>query len=424
MRLRISGGRVIDPAHGVDKVQDIYVADGKIVALGKAPEGFSADREISALHHIVCPGLIDLCARLREPGQPHKATIASETVAAASAGITTLCCPPDTDPVTDTPAVVELIHHRAAQSGKARVLPLGALTKGLAGNEIAEMMALTETGCVAISNAGRAVTNTLVMRRAMEYAATHDLLLILRAQDYWLSHGGCAHEGKVSTRLGLPGIPESAETVALARDLLLIEQTGVRAHFGQISTTRAVQMIGRAQHDGLPVSADVSAHQLHLTEMDLGHFDSACHVSPPLRTLRDRDGLRKGVADAVITAICSDHQPHEPDAKLMPYTQTEPGISALETLLPLTLRLVDEGVLPLMEALARLTSQPARILGLDAGSLATGKPADICIYDPDRYWTLSTANLVSRGHNTPFLGWELKGRVTHTLLGGRLVYEL
>lgn len=424
MRLRISGGRVIDPAQRVDKVQDVYVAEGKIVALGKAPDGFTADREIVVRHQVVCPGLIDLCARLREPGQPHKATIASETAAAASAGITTLCCPPDTDPVIDTPAVVELIHHRAAQAGKAHVLPLGALTKGLAGNEIAEMMALTETGCVAISNAGQPVTNTLVMRRAMEYAATHNLLLILRAQDYWLSHGGCAHEGKVSTRLGLPGIPESAETAGLARDLLLIEQTGVRAHFGQLSTARAVQLIGRAQHDGLPVSADISAHQLHLTEMDLGHFDSACHVSPPLRTLRDRDGLRKGLADGVIAVVCSDHQPHEPDAKLVPFTETEPGISALESLLPLTLRLVDEGVFPLMEALARLTSQPARILGIEAGSLAIGKPADICIYDPDRYWALSAATLTSYGHNTPFLGWEFKGRVTHTFLGGRVVYEL
>ncbi len=422
MRLRITGGRVIDPAHGVDKVQDVYVAEGKIIALGKPPDGFSADREIAARHQIVCPGLIDLCARLREPGQPHKATIVSETAAAASAGITTLCCPPDTDPVTDTSAVVELIHHRATQAGKARVLPLGALTKGLAGNEIAEMMALTETGCVAISNAGRPVTNTLVMRRAMEYAATHNLLLMLRAQDYWLSHGGCAHEGKVSTRLGLPGIPESAETAGLARDLVLIEQTGVRAHFGQLSTARAVQMIGRAQHDGLPVSADVSAHQLHLTEMDLGHFDSACHVAPPLRTLRDRDGLRKGLADGVIAAVCSDHQPHEPDAKLLPFTETEPGISALESLLPLTLRLVDEGVLPLTEALARLTSRPARILGIEAGSLAIGQPADICIFDPERYWTLSADSLVSHGHNTPFLGWEFKGRVTYTLLDGKLVH--
>ncbi len=424
MRLRISGGRVIDPAHGVDKVQDVYVADGKIVALGKTPDGFSAEREIDVRHQIVCPGLIDLCARLREPGQPHKATIASETAAAASAGITTLCCPPDTDPVIDTPAVVELIHHRSTLSGKARVLPLGALTKGLAGNEIAEMMALSETGCAAISNAARPITNTLVMRRAMEYAATHNLLLILRAQDYWLAHGGCAHEGKVSTRLGLPGIPESAETAGLARDLLLIEQTGVRAHFAQLSSARAAQMIGRAQHDGLPVSADVSAHQLHLTEMDLGHFDSACHVLPPLRTLRDRDGLRKGLADGIIAAICSDHQPHEPDAKLVPFTETEAGISALESLLPLSLRLVDEGVLSLTEALARLTSRPARILGIEAGNLAPGKPADICIYDPDRYWTLSAETLTSRGHNTPFIGWEFKGRVTHTLLGGSLVYEL
>lgn len=424
MRISIVGGRIIDPAHHLDRVQDLHIHDGRIAALGKAPDGFKAERTLDARGHVVCPGLVDLCARLREPGQQHKATIASETRAAAAGGITTLCCPPDTDPVIDTPAVAELIHQRAEQAGHARVLMLGALTQGLAGAQLSEMMALTEAGCVGVSNALRPVTNTQVMRRAMEYAATHNLTVFLYAEDAWLRGKGCVHEGVVSTRLGLPGIPESAETTALARDLLLIEQTGVRAHFTHLSSARAVHMIARAQQEGLPVSAGVSAHQLYLTEMDVSDFNSDCHVIPPLRGMRDRDGLRAGVAQGIIGAICSDHQPHDPDAKLAPFMATQPGISALETLLPLTLRLVDEGVFgTLGDALAHVTYLPARQLGLAAGTLAPDRAADICIFDPNHYWTLDKNTLVSRGHNTPFAGWEFKGRVAYTLLGGKLVYE-
>lgn len=423
MKITIKDGRLIDPINGVDQVQGLHLDAGRIVALGKAPAGFKAEREIAAHGRIVCPGLIDLSARLREPGFKHKATISSETAAAAAAGITTLCCPPDTLPVVDTPAVAELIHQRAAQAGKARVLVLGALTKGLAGVELSEMAALKEAGCVGVSNALHPVSNALVMRRAMEYAATHGITVFLHAEDAQLAAGGCAHEGVVSTRLGLPAIPESAETAAVARELILIEQTGARAHFCRLSSARAAQMVGRAQHDGLPVTADVGAHHLHLTDMDLGHFNSLCHVRPPLRNRRDLDALRRAVAQNTVSAVCSDHQPHEADAKLGPFSVTEPGISALETLLPLTLRLAEEGVLSLPDALARLTIGPARILGLESGTLAVGAPADICIFDPEQYWTLSEETLRSRGHNTPFLGWEFKGRVTHTLLAGEVVYE-
>ncbi len=424
MKISIKNGRLIDPANGIDAVQDLHIAAGRIAALNKAPSGFRAERVIDARGCVVCPGLIDLCARLREPGFEHKATIASETAAAAAAGITTLCCPPDTDPVIDTPAVAQLIHQRAVQAGKARVLTLGALSKSLAGTELSEMAALKEAGCVGISNALHPVSNTLVMRRAMEYAATHSITVFLHAEDAYLAQSGCAHEGAVSTRLGLPAIPESAETAAVARELILVEQTGVRAHFCHLSSARAVQMIGRAQQEGLPVTADVSAHHLHLTEMDLGHFNSQCHVRPPLRARRDLEGLRHGLTQNIIGAICSDHQPHEADAKLGPFSETEPGISALETLLPLSLRLAEEGVLSLSDALARLTIGPARILGIEAGALGVGARADVCIFDPEQMWTLSAQTLHSRGHNTPFLGWEFKGRVTHTLLAGEVVYEL
>lgn len=423
MRLHIKNGRVIDPASSVDQVKDVFIDNGRIVAMGTAPVDFQNARVIDASGWVVAPGLIDLCARLREPGLEHKATIASETRAAAAAGITTICLPPDTDPVIDTPAVVELIHQRAGQAGQARLVPLGALTRGLAGEQISEMAALKAAGCVGISNAQQPVDNILILRRAMEYAMTHDLTVFLHPDDSGLSNKGCVHEGAMSTRLGLPGIPQAAETAAVARALALIEQVGVRAHFCRLSTARAVQMVGRAQYDGLPVSADTAAHHLFLTEMDIMGFNSQCHVLPPLRTQRDRDGLREGVARGVITAVCSDHQPHERDAKLAPFIDTEPGISSLETLLPLMLRLVEEGVLSLSQALARLTQGPAQTLAIEGGRLTVGASADLCLFDPTRVWRVDPRQFVSRGHNTPFGGWELPGRVMLTVLEGRIVFE-
>jgi dihydroorotase len=305
----------------------------------------------------------------------------------------------------------------------ARVVVLGALTQGLQGTHLSEMGALKHAGCVGVTNALSPITNTLVLRRAFEYAATHDLTVFLHANDPWLSEQGCVHEGKVSTRLGLPGIPEAAETVGVARDLVLIEQTGVRAHFCQLSTARAAAMIGQARAQGLPVSADVTVHHLFLTELDVQGFNAQCHVRPPLRTEQDRDGLRAALAAGSISAICSDHQPHEADVKQNTFCTTEPGISGLETLLPLTLRLVHEDVLTMTAAIACLTSLPAAILGIPAGALTPGRPADLCIFDPYRRWRLDEDSLVSRGHNTPFLGQEFLGRVTHMLVGGRIVYR-
>ena len=420
----IRGGRIIDPANQLDAIADLYITDGRIAAIGDVPAAFQETESIDASGRIVCPGLIDLQARLREPGQKHKGSIASETAAAAASGITTLCCAPDTRPVIDSPAVAEQIIRRAEAAGKARVLPIGALTQGLQGEQLASMQALHAAGCVVMGNARHAVSSTLVQRRALEYAATLGLTVFINAEDPWLGAEGCVHEGPVSTRLGLAGIPECAEVIAISRDLMLIEQTGVRAHFGQLSSARAVEMIAEAKAKGLDVSADVSAHQLYLTEMDVGDFNSLCHVRPPLRSQRDRDGLRQALADGVINAVCSDHQPHDRDAKLAPFAATEPGISALETLLPLTLRLVAEGVMSLNDAISRLTSEPARILGIEAGRLNPGSIADICIFDAEQHWSVSEDKLVSSGKNTPFLGWEMVGRVSHTLLEGRQVYPL
>ena len=420
MHILIQGGRIIDPAHQFDAVTDLYVAVGRIAGLGQPPAGFKAERVIDALGRIVCPGLIDLCARLREPGLEHKATIASETRAAAAAGITTLICPPDTDPVIDEPAVVELIRRRAEAAGYARVRALGALTHRLRGERLAEMAALKEAGCVGVSDGGRPITNARVLRRALEYAATFDLTVFLTPLDPELG-SGLAHEGPVATRLGLSGIPAAAETGVIARDLELIRDIGVRAHFGRLSCARSVELVARAQAEGLPVTADVAVHHLHLTENDLVGFDSRCHVRPPFRGVRDRDALRAGLASGALSVLCSDHQPHEPDAKQAPFGDTEPGVSGLDTLLALGLRLVRDGSLPLPTLLERLTAGPARILGLDQGHLGIGAPADLCVFAPDADWLAAT--LRSRGQNSPFIGWELPGRVTHTLLEGQIVYE-
>ncbi len=420
----ISGGRVIDPAHGLDRETDLFIVDGRVAALDQAPAGFAASVEIDAREKWVCPGLIDLATQPREPGQTQKASISSEAKAAAAGGITSFCCQPNTDPVVDLPTVVELLRRRSEEATAARLLPLGALTQNLSGEKLSAMAALRDAGCVAMSDGGRPVVNSQVLRRALEYADTFEITVILTPRDPWLSEGGLAHEGAVSTRLGLIGIPEAAETAALARDLALVEQTGTRTHFGRLSTARSVELIAQALDAGLPVSADVAAHQLFLTELDLWDFNHDAYVQPPLRTVTDREALRRGVASGAIGVICSDHQPHDPDAKSGPLAAIEPGISGLDSLLALVLRLVDEGLLKLPQALATVTCNPARVLGIDRGHLAPGAQADICVIDPHAVWRLEGANIRSRGRNTPFRGWEFTGRATHTLVDGRLVFSL
>ena len=423
MKIRIKNGRVIDPASQFDARQDLYISHGKIVAIGEQPEGFEADKTIDATGLIVSPGLVDLSVRVREPGQEHTATILTETKAAAAGGVTTICVPPDTAPVIDNPTVVELIEDRAKKSGRSMVLTMGAMTQNLGNELLAEMARLKAAGCVGISNGLSPIKNSVILQRAMAYAATLDMTVFITASDPWLQSQGCVHEGAVSSRLGLGGIAESAETVALSRDLILIEQTGVRAHFHNLSTGKAVKLIREAQNRGLPVTADVSAHHLHLSEHDLGNYDSLSHVLPPFRSIRDREQLQQGVRDGVISAISSHHQPLDIDDKLGPFAETKPGISGLETLLPLTMKLVEDDEVNLHTALAALTCNPADILGIDSGQIKVGAVADICLIDPDSEYECRPLNFVSAGKNSPFEGWLFNHQVSHTLFHGRLVHE-
>lgn len=423
MNVLITGGRLIDPANGVDQIQDLFVCEGKVSRLNDNSGEIPIDKTLNASGLVVCPGLVDLQARLREPGEEHKATLDTELQAAVVGGITTICCPPDTDPVIDTPAMVQMVRQRAEEIGLTQVYPVGALTRSLAGELLTNMAALKDAGCVALGNAENAIDNTLVMRRAMQYAATFNLSVFLNALDPWLKGNGCVHEGEVSTRLGLPVIPEAAETVALARELALIETTGVRGHITQLSSGRSVTKLAEARERGLAVTAAVSAHHLHLSEQDIGEFDTRFHVIPPLRSVADRDGLRQGLAEGVIDAICSDHQPHGSDAKLAPFSESAPGISGLETLLSLTLQLVNEGVLTLPKAVAALTANPARILGIDVGQLSIGARANLCVFDPNKQWQVDAEKLRSSGTNTPFDQQTLPGVVCWTLIDGTIVHS-
>ncbi len=423
MNIHIKNGRLIDPKNMVDSLQDIYIASGRIIATGKAPAGFSADKSIDATGLVVAPGLIDLAARLREPGYEYKATLESEMDAAVAGGITSLACPPDTDPPLDEPGLVEMLKHRARALNQAHVYPVGALTYGLKGAELTEMAELADAGCMAFSQADAALTDTRVLMRAMQYAATFDFGVWLRPQDSFLARNGVAHDGEVATRLGLPAIPVCAETIALATMLKLARETGVRLHIGRISSAEGVEMVREAKKQGLQLTCDVSMNHTHLSEMDIGYFDSNCHLIPPLRSQRDRAALRAGLLDGTIDAICSNHSPVDEDAKQLPFAEAEAGATGLELLLPLVLKWAGQEKIALSDAIAKVTVQPARILAVDAGHLTVGAAADICIFDPARYWKVEAAALKSQGKNTPFLGMELQGKVRYTLVNGQLVYQ-
>ena len=423
MNIQIKNGRLIDPKNSIDAVCDVFIAAGRIAATGAAPKGFVAEKVIDANGLIVAPGLIDLAARLREPGYEYMATLESEMEEAVAGGVHGLACPPDTDPPLDEPGLVEMLKHRARNLNQAHVYPVAALTSGLKGQELTEMAEWADAGCVAFSQADAPLTDTRVLMRAMQYAATFGFSVWLRPQDSFLAKNGVAHDGEVATRCGLPAIPVCAETIALATMLSLARETGVKLHICRLSSAAGVELIRTAKQQGLAVTCDVSVNHVHLSEMDIGFFDPNCHLIPPLRSLRDRAALRAGLVDGTIDAICSDHSPVDEDVKQLPFAEAEPGATGLELLLPLVLKWAGEDKLALSDALAKATLRPAQILGLDAGHLSVGATADVCVFDPDAYWKVAPGALKSQGKNTPFNGHEVQGRVRYTLVNGKLVYQ-
>ncbi|MGO4153358.1 dihydroorotase [Cupriavidus sp. YAF13] len=423
MKIHIKGGRLIDPAANVDAQQDLYIAAGKIVGVGSAPADFHANKTIDAAGLIVCPGLVDLSARLREPGYEYKATLESEVAAATAGGVTSLVCPPDTDPVLDEPGLVEMLKYRARTLNQTHVYPLGALTLGLNGETLTEMSQLTEAGCIGFSQAEAPIRNTQVLLRALQYAKTFGFTVWLRPEDPYLG-GGVAASGAVASRLGLSGMSVIAETVRLHTIFELMRSTGARVHLCRLSSAAGIELVRQAKREGLAVTCDVNIHHVSLTDMDIGYFNSQMRFSPPLRSARDRDAIVAGLADGTIDALCSDHTPVDDDEKLLPFAEASPGATGLELLLPLTLRWAEEHKVPLGKALARITAEPARVLGLAAGTLAAGSAADICIFHPEQEWKVERRALKSQGKNSPWLGYEMRGRVRTTLVGGHVVYEL
>ena len=435
MKTLIRGGRVVDPASGRDEAADVAIAADRIVAIGTGSRfaDFDAERVIDASGLVVMPGLVDLAARLREPGHEHEGMLESELAAAAAGGVTSLVCPPDTDPVLDEPGLVEMLKFRARKLSRCRVFPLGALTRRLEGQVLTEMVELTEAGCVGFSQVDVPVTDTQVLMRAMQYAATHGHAVWLRPQDAWLGKGVAA-SGAIATRLGLSGVPVAAETIAMHTLLELVRITGVRLHLCRLSSAAGVALLRRAKADGLPVTADVSINSLHLTDVDIGFFNADMRLTPPLRQGADRDALRAGLVDGTIDALVSDHNPVAEDMKNLPFGEAEPGATGLELLLALALRWGADHGLPMATSLARVTCDPVRVLGDALGSLASsagrlveGGVADICLFDPDAEWSVTPDQLCSQGKHTPFAfgstGMALRGRVRATLVAGTVAFD-
>jgi dihydroorotase len=429
MKILIKNGRVINPASGFDALADVAIAAGRIVSIGAVPADFAPNKTIDASGCVVAPGLVDLSVRLREPGHEHEGMLESELAAAVAGGVTSLVCPPDTDPVLDEPGLVEMLKFRAEKLHQSRVFPLGALTRGLRGTALTPMVQLTEAGCVGFSQAEVPLEDTQVLQRALQYAASFGFTVWLRPQDMHLGKGVAA-SGALATRLGLPGVPVAAETIALHTIFELMRATGARVHLCRISSAAGLALVARAKADGLNVSCDVSINSLHLTDTDIGYFDSRMRLDPPLRQQRDRDALRQGLLDGTVDALVSDHSPVDEDAKTLPFAEAEPGATGLELLLGLACKWGDDSGAGLLRALAVLTSEPARVLGsslgtlqASAGQLIKGGVADVCVFNPNQSWTVEPSALRSQGKHTPFSGYELPVRVRWTVVGGQLAYE-
>ncbi|MBJ7310546.1 dihydroorotase [Rugamonas sp. CCM 8940] len=431
MKLHIKNGQLIDPANGIDAPHDLFIADGRIVAVGAAPAGFVAERSIDASGLVVAPGFVDLSARLREPGYEYKATLESELQAAMQGGVTSLVCPPDTDPVLDEPGLVEMLKHRAKTLNLANVHPLGALTVGLKGQALTEMAELTEAGCIGFAQAEEPIEDTTVLLRAMQYAKTFEYTVWLRPQDAHIGRGGIAHAGPLASRLGLSGVPVMSETIALHTIFELMRASGARVHLCRISSAAGIELVRAAKKEGLPLSCDVGAHHIHLTDADIGFFDSNARVTPPFRSQRDRDAIRAGLLDGTVDALCSDHTPVDDDEKLLPFGEASPGATGLELLLSLALKWADDyvagqpggGMRPLARAVGKISAEPARVAGLGSGTLSVGAVADVCLFDPAARWTVAASALASQGKHTPFLGYELSGQVRATIVAGHVAFE-
>ena len=432
MKILIQGGRVINPATGFDEVCDLAIAAGRIVAINHVPADFAPNKTINATGCVVAPGLVDLAARLREPGYEHEGMLQSELAAAVAGGVTSLVCMPDTDPVLDEPGLIEMLKFRAEKLHQSRVFPLGALTVNLKGDVLTEMVGLSEAGCVGFSQAEVPLGNTQVLQRALQYASTFGYTVWLRPQDMHLGKGVAA-SGPLATRMGLSGVPVAAETIALHTIFELMRATSAKVHICRISSAAGVALVRQAKLDGLKVTCDVSINSLHLTDTDLGYFDSRARLNPPLRQQRDRDALRAALADGTIDALVSDHTPVDEDAKTLPFAESEAGATGLELLLSLALKWqLDAADTPLnlSHILATLTSQPAAVLGAavgpahaSLGQLTVGGAADVCIFDPQAAWVVTAEALRSQGKHSPFSGYELPGRVRATLVGGHMAFE-
>ncbi len=421
-KILITGGHVIDPGQ-FNGVADVLIDEGRVVAVGphlKAPAGVT---KIDATGRLVLPGFVDLHVHFREPGFEYKESIQSGAAAAVAGGFTSVCCMPNTNPVNDNQAITKLMLDRAQAAGLANVFPIGAITKGSEGKELAEIGDLRRAGCVAISDDGKPVMNSLVMRRAMEYALAFDVPVVDHCEDLHLAEGGCMNEGAISTELGLPGMPAAAEDVMVARNVALAELTGARLHLAHISTEGSVRMVREAKSRGLKVTAEACPHHFTITEETVRGYNTYAKMNPPLRTWKDVQAIKEGLRDGTIDAIATDHAPHASQEKQLGFTEAPFGIVGLETALPLTLALVEEGVLSLESAVDKLSRAPAKAFSLAKGTLAVGADADVTIVDQQEQWEVDPAKFYSKSRNTPFAGWKVKGRVTTTIVGGRVVFE-
>ncbi len=420
MNILIKNGRIIDPANNVDGVLDLLISGGKVARLGRQGSISETGAQVlDAVGKIVVPGLIDMHVHLREPGFEYKETIATGTAAAKAGGFTSVCCMPNTNPVNDNRSVTEFILSKT-RNALTRVYPVGAITKGSKGEELAEMAELCSAGCIAVSDDGKPVMNAAVMRRALEYSKIFDMLVISHCEETTLSAKGVMNEGIISTELGLRGIPRAAEDVMTARDIALAELTGCRLHIAHVSTAGSVNMLRNAKARGVKVTAETCPHYFSLTDEAVRGYNTMAKMNPPLRTAADVDTIKQGLRDGTLDVIATDHAPHAADEKDGEFDYAPFGIVGLETALGLTIKLVEEGILTLAEAIRKLTANPAGILKIDKGSLSVGTAADITIIDPDLEWIVNVSEFKSKSRNTPFNGWKLRGRAVQTILGGSI----